>query len=87
MALIIAISRAGIDAFWASPAETVPRVRVIEMMPVVLLLSLCILLTVLAGPVMRYMDATARSLHEPHDYMRDVLPEPKQAMLPVASGE
>ena len=31
---LIAITRAGIRAFWASPDRTVPRVRLIEMAPV-----------------------------------------------------
>jgi multicomponent K+:H+ antiporter subunit D len=30
-------------------------------------------MTVLAGPVMHYMEATARSLHAPQGYAEDVL--------------
>ena len=39
-----------------------------------LLLALCLALTVQAGPVMRYMEATAQSLHVPRDYVRSVVP-------------
>ena len=39
-------------------------------------LALCLLMTVEGGPMLRYMDATARSLHSPADYLRDVLSTP-----------
>ena len=77
LATVVAMTRAGIDAFWASPAGEVPRVRVTEIAPVMLLLALCLALTVQAGPVMRYMEATAQSLHVPRDYVRSVLPAPR----------
>ena len=70
---LIAMTRAGIRVFWASPDRTVPRVRLIEMAPVAVLLLLCAIQTVYAGPVMRFMTATAQSLHNPHDYIRGVL--------------
>jgi multicomponent K+:H+ antiporter subunit D len=73
LAAVIAMTRAGIRAFWGSPDETVPRVRVIEMAPVFVLLILCAAQTVQAGPIMEFMQATARSLHAPDDYIRDVL--------------
>ena len=65
LAALIAMTRAGIRAFWASPDRTVPRVRMIEMAPIVVLLILCAAQTVQAGPVMRFMQATAQSLHAP----------------------
>lgn len=73
LAALIAMTRAGINAFWASPDRTVPRVHLIEIIPVVGLLLLCAMQTIQAGPIMRYMQATARSLHAPHDYIRAVL--------------
>jgi multicomponent K+:H+ antiporter subunit D len=73
LAALIALTRAGINAFWASPDRTVPRVRVIEMAPVAVLLLLCAWQTVQAGPIMRFMQATAQSLHSPQDYVRGVL--------------
>jgi len=73
LAALIAMTRAGIRAFWASPERTIPRVRLIEMAPVAVLLLLCAIQTTQAGPVMRFMQATAQSLHAPHDYIRGVL--------------
>jgi multicomponent K+:H+ antiporter subunit D len=79
LATVVAMTRAGIDAFWASPAGDVPRVGVVEIAPVALLLALCVGLTVLAGPVMGYMEAAARSLHAPQGYVSGVLPAPDAA--------
>jgi len=73
LAALIAMSRAGIRAFWASPDWSTPHVRLMEMAPVVVLLLLCAVQTIQAGPIMRYMQATAQSLHAPRDYIRGVL--------------
>jgi len=80
-ATLIAMTRAGIHVFWASPDRATPRVHVIEIAPIVFLLIICAAQTVQAGPVMRFMRATAQSLHAPDDYIRDVLhPHNGQAM-------
>jgi multicomponent K+:H+ antiporter subunit D len=73
LATLIAMARTGIQAFWASPDREVPRVRVIEMAPIVVLILLCATQTIYAGPVMRFMQATAQSLHTPQVYVRAVL--------------
>jgi multicomponent K+:H+ antiporter subunit D len=73
LATLIAMVRAGVQAFWASPDREIPRVRVIEIAPVVLLILLCAAQTIYAGPVMRFMQATAQSLHAPQVYVRAVL--------------
>jgi multicomponent K+:H+ antiporter subunit D len=73
LAALIAMTRAGIRAFWAAPDRTVPRVRLIEIAPVAALLLLCAIQTVEAGSIMRFMQATAQSLHAPQDYIRGVL--------------
>ena len=74
MATIIAMTRAGIDAFWV-PHETVQRMRLTEIGPVVLLCTLGLFLAVKPAPVLRYMEATAQSLRNPQEYIRGVLPE------------
>ncbi|MGR0184940.1 monovalent cation/H+ antiporter subunit D [Azospirillum aestuarii] len=79
LATVVAMSRTGIDVFWASPAGELPRVRLVELGPVMLLLALCVALTVQAGPVMRYMEDTARSLHGSQRYIQGV-------MAPAAPG-
>jgi multicomponent K+:H+ antiporter subunit D len=79
LAAIIAMTRAGIRSFWAPEDRAVPRVQIVEMTPVAVLLILCAVQTIEAGPVMRYMQATARSLHMPQNYVRDVLPPEARA--------
>jgi multicomponent K+:H+ antiporter subunit D len=74
LATMIAMTRAGIRTFWAPLGRTVPQVRLTEIVPVAALLFLCLCLTVQAGPVMRYMQATAEALHAPQHYVRGVLP-------------
>jgi len=76
LAAIIAMSRTGIRIFWAPEEINVPRVRVLELAPVLLLLGLCAVLTVQAGPTMRYLQDTADSLHAPRVYINDVLSRP-----------
>ncbi|EPE95069.1 monovalent cation/H+ antiporter subunit D [Rhizobium grahamii] len=69
VAALISMTRAGIRTFWTSLEKTVPRVLVIEMVPVMFLLTLTLALTVQAGPAMQYMDATIRSLSKPSLYI------------------
>src|SRR6185312_599021 len=76
LATVVAMTRAGIRTFWAPLDRSEPRVRVIEIAPIGLLLLLCLGLTVRAGPIMRYMQATAHSLEVPQDYIDGVLAAP-----------
>lgn len=82
---MIAMARMGIRTFWAPIEGTVPRVLVTEIAPVAFLLGLCLLITVQGGSVMRYMDATAQSLHAPTEYVRAVL-SAKSVPAPDAEG-
>jgi len=82
LAALIAMTRAGIRAFWAPVDRAVPHVRVIEMAPVAALLVLCAIQAAYAGPIMQYMRATAQSLHGPWTYMHEVM-EPPHAMRRV----
>ena len=72
-ATIVAMARAGVRRFWASPDGREPRVRFIELAPIVLLLALCVALTVGAGTLIRYLDEGARALHAPGGYVDRVL--------------
>lgn len=76
-AVMIALMRAGIRVFWVPIESTIPTVRFLEVAPIVGLLVLSVALTVLAGPVSRYMDATAAALHAPKAYVQDVLSTPR----------
>ena len=73
LASTIALSRIGIRYFWAPQQRVAPRLRVIECLPILLLLSACALLTWRAGPVLRYADAAAAALHRPAAYIEAVL--------------
>jgi multicomponent K+:H+ antiporter subunit D len=73
LASLIALSRVGMRLFWSVAARTTPRLRVLEAAPVAVLVLLCLALGVAADPVARYLDATARSLHQPDTYVRTVL--------------
>lgn len=78
LAALVALTRAGIRVFWAEFDRAVPRVRVIEIAPIAALLFLCVMQTVLAGPVMQFMQTTAHSIHAPANYERAVLPPTEQ---------
>lgn len=72
LATLIALTRAGIRTFWSSIEGKVPRVLVMEVVPVVLLLTLMAALTVKAGPALAYMEATIRSVSNPQAYIDSV---------------
>jgi multicomponent K+:H+ antiporter subunit D len=75
VAAVIGFGRAGVRIFWAS-GLSVPRVRLLEILPVAALLAVCIALAIGAGPVLRYMHDAADALHAPTGYIRDVLRAP-----------
>jgi len=77
LSALIAMTRTGIRTFWASLEGNVPRVLVREVVPIAGLLAVCLALTIAAGPAMRYMDETARSLHNPASYISSVLNAPR----------
>jgi multicomponent K+:H+ antiporter subunit D len=70
---LIALTRTGIRTFWSSRQRQPQPVRAAEALPVVALLILCGALTVAAGPMMDFARATARSLHDPAQYIATVL--------------
>ena len=69
IAALISVTRAGIRTFWGSIEGAVPRVLVVELVPVMMLLSLTLVLTIQAGPAMTYMDTTIRTLANPSAYI------------------
>jgi multicomponent K+:H+ antiporter subunit D len=70
---VVALTRAGIRLFWTVTARTTPRLRVLEAAPVAFLVMLCVVLGTAASPIMEYLDHAATSLHEPQEYIRNVL--------------
>jgi len=69
----IALMRFGVRTFWAVDISTPPLLRASEVASVFLLLMLCVLMTVGAGPLTHYLDRTAASLHTPQLYIERVL--------------
>lgn len=83
LATLIAMSRSGIRTFWAPPIDTaLPRVLLIEIVPIAALLCMTLVLTMQAGPVMQFMETTANSLHQPQPYIGSVLETPVTKSLP-----
>ena len=87
LAALISMSRAGIRTFWAPLEVRVPRVLLVEIAPVVALLFLTLALTTQAGPVMRYMEATATSLYAPQSYIEGVMEAPRASRPERETGE
>lgn len=73
LASIVALSRIGMRLFWSIAARTTPRLRLLEATPVAAAVLLCLALTIVPDPVIRYLDDAARSLHQPDTYIRSVL--------------
>ena len=73
LATLMATSRAGIDLLWTPSDKPEPKLRLAEAAPVGLLLAACLALTVFAGPAMRYMERTGRSLEDRQGYVQAVL--------------
>ncbi len=69
----IAMSRAGVRYFWAPEGRPVPRLRVIETLPIGALVLLLGVLVWQADAVLRYANATAVGLHDPKDYIGTVV--------------
>ncbi|MBB6193450.1 multicomponent K+:H+ antiporter subunit D [Sphingobium wenxiniae] len=69
LATLISLTRAGIDLLW-TPAEDSPaRLSVIEVAPIGVLLAACLALMIGAGPLFRYMEATAAALADRSGYI------------------
>jgi multicomponent K+:H+ antiporter subunit D len=81
-AAVIALARAGTRLFWTGTARRTPRLHVLEAAPVAVLVLLCLGISVASGPVMGFLEATARSLHEPTTYIRTVLAAREAAGAP-----
>ncbi|MEN3931445.1 monovalent cation/H+ antiporter subunit D [Microvirga sp. W0021] len=76
LAALIAMTRAGMRSFWATVGRQVPHVKVIEIMPIMGLLFLCLVMTIRGGSVIGYLHETASALNLPKTYITDVLETP-----------
>jgi multicomponent K+:H+ antiporter subunit D len=73
LSAVISVGRAGINIFWAEDGRIAPRVRIIEIVPVMLLLGLSAALTVEAEAAMRFFTSAAEAVHAPGGYIEAVL--------------
>ncbi len=70
---LIAMSRTGIRNFWSADGRGFPQLRVMEGVPVAALILCCVVLTVQAGPMMKYLLGTTQSLYAPKAYIDAVM--------------
>ncbi|MDQ3265259.1 MAG: monovalent cation/H+ antiporter subunit D [Myxococcota bacterium] len=82
---LVALLRAGVRVFWSTTQRPGPRVRVSEGLPVLSLLSICLGLTLAAGPVMGFVSRAALALHAPDAYRQAVLSAPVVPSPPEAT--
>lgn len=68
LAAMLSLARAGIRELWAPGGRAAPRLRVVEGLPIALLVAAGIAAVALAGPAMRYASETAVSLHDARGY-------------------
>jgi multicomponent K+:H+ antiporter subunit D len=68
-----ALVRVGIRHFWAPQDRPAPRLRVVECVPIGLLLSASMLMVLRGEPVLQYVRATADALHQPERYINAVM--------------
>lgn len=88
---LLALSRAGIRHFWAAHRRASPPLRLLEGLPIGLLLAASAALAWQAGAVMRYTQATADALYTPSGYVRAVMtaepvPSPGTHAQPLQKG-
>jgi len=69
----IALSRAFIAHFWATQDRAAPELKLVEGLPVALLLGACIALAVMGDRALAFTRATAAELHLPSGYVEAVM--------------
>ncbi len=73
LAVLIAMTRSGINIFWATLEPGAVTARLSEMVPIVLLLALCIAIGVLPSPILAYMESAAALVNVPQLYVLEVM--------------
>jgi multicomponent K+:H+ antiporter subunit D len=84
LVMLIALTRTGVRTFWSSTQREPPRVRAEEGLPIIVLLALCGVLTVAAGPTMELARAAAHSLYERDHYIDAVRESNGTSRVPTA---
>jgi multicomponent K+:H+ antiporter subunit D len=81
----IALSRAGLRHFWMPHDRAPPHLRIIECVPIAMLLVTCAMLAIRAEPVLRYARDAASGLADPARYI-DAVMSAAPAPGPSSSG-
>ena len=71
-AALVALSRTVIRMFWTPRDRPAAQLKVLECLPIGLLLTLCLLISFRAEPLARYLQAAASELKDPHGYVQAV---------------
>lgn len=71
-AALVALSRTGIRMFWTPRDRPAAQLKVLECLPIGLLLTLCLLISFRAEPLARYLQVAASELKDPHGYVQAV---------------
>ena len=71
-AALVALSRTGSRMFWTPRDRPAAQLKVLECLPIGLLLTLCLLISFRAEPLARYLQAAASELKDPHGYVQAV---------------
>ena len=82
LAALVALTRVGIQTFWATDEQERPPVALVELLPVLALLLIAFAITARADPVLRCMNATVADLRDPGVYVAGV-----RAAAPAIPGE
>ncbi|ODT82705.1 MAG: monovalent cation/H+ antiporter subunit D [Pelagibacterium sp. SCN 64-44] len=73
LAVLIAMARSGINIFWATLDPGAVQVRLSEILPILVLLTLCIGLSAVPAPVLAFMESTAALVSVPEFYVLEVM--------------
>ncbi len=68
-----ALVRVGIRNFWSPQERPAPRLRVVECVPIGLVLAACAALVIEGEPALQFMHKTAQALHAPSRYTEAVM--------------
>lgn len=80
----VALTRVGIRHFWAPQDRPAPVLRIVECLPIGLLLAACVALVTEGDLALRYMHQTATALHQPDRYISAVMAARPVAKPPAA---
>jgi multicomponent K+:H+ antiporter subunit D len=84
LAILVTMTRAGIDLLWTPADRPQFYLSIVEAAPIGILLATCLALVVQAGPVIGYMEDTAQALAHPQLYTDAVLSAPRIGQPPAA---